>query len=129
MTEHDTAGTADPGRDDNAAPMTYAQIFAVVRRIPPGFVATYGQIAALAGRPRAARLVGYALHRAPGALPWHRVLNARGRISLPADSTSGMAQRRRLEAEGVVFMGGRIDLARYQWNSDETTAARSSPEP
>lgn len=105
---------------DKTAPATgtHAEIFAVVRRIPPGTVATYGQIAALAGRSGAARLVGYAMHRCPPALPWHRVINARGRISLAADSTAGLMQRRRLEEEGVIFIGGRVDLNRYQWDGN-----------
>lgn len=101
----------------NAPPLTHAAIHAIVRRIPRGRVATYGQIARLAGRPRAARQIGYALHGCPPALPWHRVLNAKGRISLPAGSTSALAQRRRLEAEGVVFLGGRVDLERFGWRA------------
>jgi methylated-DNA-protein-cysteine methyltransferase-like protein len=94
---------------------SYTRIYAVVRYIPRGRVATYGQIAELAGLGRAARLVGYAMHRCPKALPWHRVINAAGRISLPAGSTAALTQRRRLEAEGVVFFGGRVDLDRYRW--------------
>lgn len=90
-------------------------IYTVVRKIPRGRVATYGQIATLAGYPKQARLVGYALNGCPRALPWHRVINAQGRISLPADSTAAMTQRRRLEAEGVSFQGERVDLARYRW--------------
>ncbi len=93
-------------------------IFTVVGRIPAGRVATYGQIAALAGYAGHARLAGYAMHRCPPGLPWHRVINAKGGISLPADSTAAMTQRRKLEAEGVVFIGGRIDLARYRWDAD-----------
>lgn len=100
---------------DNETPSFYEQVYATVRRIPEGRVATYGDIAALAGRPRAARQVGYAMHRCASGLPWHRVVNARGRISLPTDSTGGLAQRRRLESEGVVFIGGQIDLNRYRW--------------
>lgn len=98
------------------SPLSHESIFAVVRHIPVGRVATYGQIARLVGRPRAARQIGYALHRCPPGLPWHRVVNAQGRISLPADSTSGLTQRRRLAEEGVTFIGGRIDLARYIWD-------------
>ena len=96
----------------------YERIYAVVRRVPPGRVATYGQVAELAGLPRQARLVGYALHGCPRNLPWHRVINAGGRISLPADSTAAMTQRRRLMDEGVVFLGGRVELARYRWAPD-----------
>ena len=100
-------------------PLRYADVFTAVRRIPRGRVATYGQIARHIGRPSAARSIGYALHRAPAGLPWHRVINAQGRISLPADSTSGLAQRRRLEDEGIVFIGGRVDLDRYRWLDDD----------
>lgn len=100
-------------------PSRYACIHAVVRRIPAGRVATYGQVAELAGYPGAARLAGYAMHRCPPALPWHRVINAQGRISLPADSTPALTQRRRLENEGVLFLGGRIDLERYRWDGGD----------
>ena len=90
-------------------------VHALVARIPPGCVATYGDLAAYAGRPRAARQAGYAMHRCPPSLPWHRVINARGRLSVAANSTAWLTQRRRLEEEDVVFMGGRIELARYRW--------------
>ena len=96
----------------------YEQIYEVVRRIPPGKVATYGQIARLVGRPRAARLVGWAMRAMPegGGLPWHRVLNAQGAISLETDSEGAVAQRLRLEEEGVVFdKQGRVDLKVYGW--------------
>ena len=96
----------------------YEQIYEVVRRIPPGKVATYGQIARLIGRPRAARLVGWAMRATPegSGLAWHRVLNARGAISLEPDSEAAVAQRLRLEEEGVVFdERGRVDLEVYGW--------------
>ena len=94
----------------------YARIYATIQRIPRGRVATYGQIAELAGLPGRARQVGYALHALPGGspVPWQRVLNARGEISLPG--TSGARQRALLIAEGVEFGdSGRIDLGTYQW--------------
>lgn len=93
------------------------RVWAVVRRIPPGRVATYGQVAAEAGFAKRPRLAGQALKRTPAGmkLPWHRVVNAQGRIALPAGSEAGHLQRRRLEAEGLVFHGDRIDLARYRW--------------
>ena len=97
---------------------TYARIYAVVRRIPRGRVATYGQIAELAGLPGHARQVGYALHALPQGttVPWHRVLNARGTLSLRRDSGAEISQRIRLEQEGVRFdAGGRVALARLQW--------------
>jgi methylated-DNA-protein-cysteine methyltransferase-like protein len=96
---------------------TRQRIYAAVRRIPAGRVATYGQIADVAGLPRQARQVGYALHQCPKTLPWHRVINAQGRIALPPDSTSALTQRRRLEDEGIVFLNGRVDLTRYRWQT------------
>jgi len=95
---------------------SHAMILAVVKRIPRGRVSTYGNVADVAGLPRRARLVGTVLRTsAPRRLPWHRVLNAAGRISFPPGSDAHMRQRRRLEAEGVVFVGGRVDLRRYGW--------------
>lgn len=96
---------------------TYARIWAVVRRIPRGRVATYGQVAHEAGFPRQARLAGYALHQTPPRmkLPWQRVINAQGRISFPEGTEHYDEQRRLLEEEGVLFLNGRINLARYQW--------------
>ncbi|HEU4474966.1 MAG TPA: MGMT family protein [Gemmatimonadales bacterium] len=96
----------------------YARIYAVVRRIPRGRVATYGQIAELAGLPGHARQVGYALHALPegSTVPWHRVLNARGTLSLRRDSGAEISQRIRLEQEGIRFdAGSRVALGRLQW--------------
>ena len=98
---------------------TYARIYAAVRRIPAGRVATYGQIATLSGLDGHARQVGYALHALPDAtdVPWHRVVNARGEISARSGSDWGELQRMLLEAEGVEFDGrGRVELERFQWN-------------
>lgn len=95
----------------------YERIWRVVRRIPRGRVATYGQVAALAGIPRGARQVGYALHALPdmSPVPWHRVLNVRGSISLRSGGAP-ITQLLRLEREGVRFdSGGRTDLSRFQW--------------
>lgn len=91
-------------------------IWKAVRRIPRGKVATYGQIAELAGMEGHARLVGYALHALPqnSNVPWHRVLNATGRISLPG--VSGRTQRLLLEREGIQFTkANRVDLRKYRW--------------
>ncbi len=99
----------------------YDLIWAVVRRIPRGRVATYGQVAALAGLPGRARLAGYALHASsPDSLPWHRVVNAAGRLSLARhDAAGGMTQRIRLEREGVRFDArGRVRLAAHLWRPD-----------
>jgi methylated-DNA-protein-cysteine methyltransferase-like protein len=101
------------------AASSYQEIYSVVSRIPAGRVATYGQIARLAGKPGHARQVGYALSALDdhGSIPWHRVVNAKGMIS----SRSGgnfmeLVQRLLLENEGVSFHEhGRILLSRYLW--------------
>ncbi len=86
-------------------------------RIPSGRVATYGQVAALAGAPRHARQVGYALHDLPpgSSLPWQRVINARGEVSPRSEPGWEGFQRQLLEAEGIEFRRGRVDLERYRW--------------
>ena len=94
------------------------RIWQVVSMIPSGSVATYGEVAQLAGMPRGARRVGLALKIMPAdtRVPWHRVINSQGRISLPDGSASQYTQRERLEAEGVVFRANRsIDLRKYRW--------------
>ena len=90
-------------------------VWQVVQGIPRGHVLTYGEVARLAGMSRAARRVSQAMRRAPRGvkLPWHRVVNAQGRISLPKDSAGHRRQRELLEAEGVVFRDGKIDLERF----------------
>jgi methylated-DNA-protein-cysteine methyltransferase-like protein len=103
-------------RDESS---TYERIYAVVRRIPRGRVATYGQVAALAGLPGRARQVGYALHalQKGTALPWQRVVNASGAISLRPMS-GGISQRLLLEKEGVRFDArDRISLVLFGWRS------------
>jgi methylated-DNA-protein-cysteine methyltransferase-like protein len=90
----------------------------VIRRIPRGRVATYGQVARLAGLPRRARLVGRLLSELPddSGLPWQRVVNAAGMVSRRALSFEEPRQRALLEDEGVAFgAGGRISLKRFQW--------------
>jgi methylated-DNA-protein-cysteine methyltransferase-like protein len=98
-----------------------------IRAIPSGRVATYGQIAALAGRERAARGVAWILHSSSDAagLPWHRVISVRGMISL-GRGRGFEEQKKRLAAEGVVVgRGGRVDLKRYQWEPKAGAAGRS----
>jgi methylated-DNA-protein-cysteine methyltransferase related protein len=99
-------------------------IFAVLRAIPPGKVTTYGQVAQLAGLPRAARLVGHTLRGLPDhtALPWHRVINAQGRIALPTGSAAFLEQVARLSAEGVTVNNGRISLSQYQWQPEQISS-------
>ena len=95
---------------------TFEKIYEVVKSIPEGKVATYGQVALLAGNPRWARVVGYALHvnPYPGIIPCHRVVNREGRVA-PGFAFGGEGvQRQLLEAEGIVFEpDGRIDLEKY----------------
>lgn len=96
----------------------FDQIYRVVRSIPPGKVATYGQIARLLAKPRAARTVGWALHSIPQGsdVPWQRVVNAKGTISLGRRGPGEAIQRAILESEGVVFdEQGQIDLDTYGW--------------
>lgn len=103
------------------APDTWSRVYAIVRKIPRGRVASYGQVAVLAGLPRQARLVGYALHALmPGTnVPWQRVINSQGRISLPIGGNGGGAlQARLLRREGVtVSPSGKIDLDRFGWRA------------
>ncbi len=95
-----------------------ARIYSMVKRIPRGRVATYGQIAALAGLAGHARQVGYALNALPDGepVPWHRVINARGEVSRRSEPGWEALQRRLLEAEGVSFDArGRVPLGRFGW--------------
>ncbi len=111
-----------PARAKRVRPPAISQsvpesILAAVRRIPRGKVCTYGNVAEVAGLPRRARLVGTVLRQTPSArgLPWYRVINAGGRISFPTGSDAYARQRHKLETEGIVFVGGRVDLRRYGW--------------
>jgi methylated-DNA-protein-cysteine methyltransferase related protein len=94
----------------------YQIIWSVIRKIPYGRVASYGQIALLAGFEGMARQVGYALHATPpkSGVPWHRVINSQGRISL--SGPSARLQRRLLQSEGILFStAGKIDMKKFQW--------------
>ncbi len=105
------------GSSYNARVTVYERIYKVVRRVPRGRVATYGQVAELA-KASGPRQVGYALHALPEGhdLPWHRIINSRGEISLDSGLGGGSLQRALLEAEKIVFdKKGRVDLKRYQW--------------
>lgn len=90
-------------------------VWQVVQGIPRGHVLTYGEVARLAGMSRAARRVSQAMRRAPRdmKLPWHRVVNAQGKISIPEDSSGYREQKKRLQDEGIVFIKGKIDLDRF----------------
>jgi methylated-DNA-protein-cysteine methyltransferase-like protein len=97
---------------------SYERIYAVVSKIPRGKIATYGQVAELAGLSGHARQVGYALHATPDeiAIPWQRVVNAKGEISPRAEPLMAGVQKSLLDAEGIIFdANGRIDLSRCRW--------------
>lgn len=106
----------------------YDAVYRMVGRIPRGRVTTYGHIAALCGKPRAARTVGWALHALPEGsdVPWHRVINARGGISISKVGLPPQLQQALLEAEGVQFQpDGRVDLARWGWIGPGATRRRA----
>ena len=98
----------------------YELIWNIVSRIPEGKVASYGQIARLAGIGGHARFVGYALHRLPthSTVPWHRVINSQGRISLPMTEGQYALQKALLEQEGVVFIREKVDFEKFGWEPE-----------
>lgn len=104
-------------------PGFHARVYAMVRKVPRGKVATYGQIATLLGSPRVARQVGWALaacDQADEPVPWHRIINAKGAISHRGDMVRAQRQRELLERERVRFRDdGTVDLKRYRWMADE----------
>ena len=117
-----STGTAGPSR--------YQVIYSVVRRIPKGRVASYGQVARVAGLANAARQVGYALHALStgSAVPWHRVLNAQGAVSLR--NHHALTQRLLLAREGVRFDArDRVDLARFGWKPRRAGATKRKGKP
>lgn len=110
-------------------PSSYDRIYEAVRRIPAGRIATYGQVARLAGLAGHARQVGYALHALPfgSGVPWHRVINAQGRISSRSEPWYEDEQRERLAEEGVMpGANGRYPLARLRWEPEEHDSDRAS---
>ncbi len=96
------------------------RILETIREIPRGRVASYGQVAEIAGIPRGARQVGYALrHSPPGLkLPWHRVLQSSGKSAFDPDSPAFREQKARLADEGIVVLNGKVDMAKYRWQPD-----------
>ena len=97
-----------------------ARIYETIRDIPEGSVASYGQIAEIAGIPRGARQVGWALRQlADGEdLPWYRVITASGRIAFEKGTRQFKEQRKRLMAEDVAVIAGRVDMQKYRWQPD-----------
>ena len=102
------------------------RVYSIVRRIPRGRVMTYGQIAELLGEGYTARTVGFAMHSSPDGTPWHRVINAQGKLSLVrASSSAGLTQFMRLAREGIrADAAGRIPLAKYGWRVAATGSDR-----
>lgn len=111
------------------------KVIATIRKIPRGRVATYSQIAALAGKPGAARGVVWILNSSSGVhgLPWHRVINAKGMIAFPRTSTSFRKQRALLLREKIAFLSpGAIDLKKHQWKKvarEKSVRGRAKPTP
>lgn len=108
------------GARETAAERRVQRIRDVVREIPEGLVANYGQVAELAGIPRGARQVGRALKSLPDRtdVPWHRVVTSSGRLAFAPSSPSFRAQRRRLAEEDVPVIGGRVNMKKYRWTPD-----------
>jgi len=108
----------------------FARIYEVVKQVPRGKVASYGQIAQIVGAGCDARMVGYAMAGTPEGsdIPWQRIVNREGKISLPGQG--GVIQRMRLEAEGIVFdKRGRIDMKRFGWQGLGQPDEPAPPEP
>lgn len=131
MAKKTLAGKAAAGSAAAASAAAHARIRAVVARIPPGQVSSYGEIAARAGLPGRARMIGKVLGQAPDGveLPWFRVLRSDGRIAFPAQSKAYREQRARLIGEGVRVERGRVDLARFGWERNLDHALWAPPAP
>jgi len=106
---------------ESPAQIRRTALYLTLAQVPEGKVVSYGQLAELAGLGRAARWVGRTLSQLPGdtKLPWHRVLGAGGRISLPVGSPSGDEQRARLRSEGISVLNNRVDIQRHGWRPVE----------
>ncbi len=112
--------SADPTGMD-AAQARRTALYLTLNQVPEGKVVTYGQLAELAGLGRAARWVGRTLSQLPdgSSLPWHRVIGAGGKVSLPVGTASGDEQRARLRAEGILVENNRVDIRRHGWRPIE----------
>ena len=110
-----------PPTEPTPAEIRRTALYTTLMRVPTGKVVTYGQLAELAGLGRAARWVGRTLSQLPEdtRLPWHRVLAAGGRISLPVGSVSGDEQRARLRSEGLSIVNNRVDIQCHGWRPIE----------
>lgn len=101
-------------------PTRRERLLDAVREVPPGCVASYGQVAEVAGIARGARQAGRALREAPGGagVPWFRIVRASGELAFAAGSAAHEEQVRRLQGEGVAVVRGRVDMGRYRWRPD-----------
>jgi methylated-DNA-protein-cysteine methyltransferase-like protein len=109
-------------------PESYLTIWKAVKGVRKGRVATYGQIAKICELRGHARLVGYALHNLPAnsGVPWHRIINSKGMISLPRHTGGYERQKKLLEREGIVFKNEKIDLAKYGAGNNSGTRTRKA---
>ena len=117
-----------PPEGTDRLPRFFVHVYRLVAQVPKGKVVTYGQVAALLGAPRAARAVGTALRYLPGSLtrtvPWQRVINAAGGISLRGDVLRAEEQRWLLEGEGIEFdRHGKVNLKKYRWSGPQRRKA------
>ncbi|MCS5707922.1 MGMT family protein [Candidatus Berkiella cookevillensis] len=98
------------------------RVIKLILSVPKGKVATYGLIAKLAGNPRGSRAVGWILHSSTHKynLPWQRIIKSDGRLSFVAGSTKFLSQCKKLDAEGVLVINGRVDLKKYLWNKSRS---------
>jgi methylated-DNA-protein-cysteine methyltransferase related protein len=111
---------------DPAARALFPRVYDIVRQVPYGRVTTYGDVAHLVGPGCDARVVGYAMAACPADVPWQRVINSQGKVSLKGEAAQ--RQRLRLEAEGIVFdPRGRIDLNRFRWSGPGGEFAPAQP--
>ncbi|EQA35617.1 methylated-DNA--[protein]-cysteine S-methyltransferase, TIGR00589 family [Leptospira inadai serovar Lyme str. 10] len=101
-------------------PSFYEEVYKITKRVPRGRITSYGRIAVLLGKPRAARAVGYALNAIPKdreqKIPWQRVINSQGKISFRGDSHRAILQRKILQSEGIEFdQNDRTDFRKFGW--------------
>ncbi|WP_263080536.1 MGMT family protein [Endozoicomonas sp. Mp262] len=103
-----------------SSPVDPKRVWYILSQIPTGKIITYGQLAEMAGARGCARIIGNILKQLPSGtgLPWHRVINCKGRISFPEGSAHYQKQKERLEQEGISLTTGKVDLQTYRWNGE-----------
>ncbi len=104
-----------------SSPLDPKRVWYILSQVPAGKVITYGQLADLADARGCARIVGNILKQLPSGtgLPWHRVINCKGRISFPEGTVQYQKQKEQLEQEGIHLIAGKIDLSKYRWNGEQ----------